>query len=49
MQGLKGVTGSVVADNVVKFAQKNGMDVIVQLGNSVEILTPPEGFKANEW
>jgi len=40
---------AVVEDNVVKFAQKKGMYVIVQLGNTVEIVTPPKGFKAKEW
>jgi len=43
------VASTVVADNVVKFAQKNGMYVIVQSGDAVEIITPPEGFKAKEW
>ena len=43
------VASTVVDDNVVKFAQKNGMYVIVQSGYAVEILTPPEGFKAKEW
>jgi len=40
---------AMVEDSVVKFAQKNGMYVIVQLGNTVEIVSPPEGFKAKEW
>ena len=40
---------AVVEDNVVKFAQKNGMYVIVQLGNAVEIVPTPKGFKAKEW
>jgi hypothetical protein len=40
---------AVVADNVVKFAQKNGMYVIVQLGNTVKIVDSPEGFVAKEW
>ena len=43
------VAGTVVDDSVVKFAQKNGMYVIVQSGYAVEILDPPEGFKAKEW
>jgi hypothetical protein len=43
------VASTVVDDNVVKFAQKNGMYVIVQSGYAVEILVPPEGFKAKEW
>ena len=43
------VASTVVDDNVIKFAQKNGMFVIVQSGYAVEILAPPEGFKAKEW
>jgi hypothetical protein len=43
------VAGASVADNVIKFAQKNGMYIIVQSGDAVEIVTPPEGFKAKEW
>ena len=46
---IAAIACAMVKDNVVTFAQKNGMYVIVQLGNSVEILTPPEGFKAKEW
>ena len=40
---------AMVKDNVVKFAQKNGMYVIKQLGNAVEIVAPPRGFRATEW
>jgi hypothetical protein len=43
------VASTVAADNVVKFAQKNGMYVVVQSGYAVEILKPPKGFKAKEW
>ena len=43
------VASTVVDDNVVTFAQKNGMFVIVQSGYAVEIIAPPEGFKAKEW
>ena len=43
------IAGAVVKDNVIKFAQKHGMYVIVQSGKSVEIVPPPEGFKAREW
>jgi hypothetical protein len=39
----------VVSKEVVKFAQKKGMYVIVQSGEAVEIVTPPKGFKAKEW
>jgi len=40
---------AMAEDNVIKFAQKKGMYVILQLGNSVEIVAPPKGFKAKEW
>ena len=40
---------ALAEENVIKFAQKNGMYVIVQLGNNVEIVPSPEGFKAKEW
>ena len=43
------IAGAVVDDNVVKFAQKHGMFVIVQSGYAVEIVPTPEGFKAKEW
>jgi hypothetical protein len=43
------VACAIVDDSVVKFAQKNGMYVIVQLGNTVKIIDSPEGFKAKEW
>ena len=38
-----------VEDNVIKFAQKKGMYVIVQQGNTIEIVPTPKGFKAKEW
>jgi len=40
---------AMVEDNVIKFAQKKGMYVIKQLGNTVEIVAPSKGFKAQEW
>ena len=40
---------ALVEENVLKFAQKNGMYVIRQLGNTIEIVPSPEGFKAKEW
>jgi hypothetical protein len=43
------VAGAVVADNVVKFAQRKGMYVIAQTGETFHIIPPPEGFKAKEW
>ena len=43
------VAGAVVEDNVVKFAQKKGLYVIVQSGIAFEIVTPPKKFKAKKW
>ena len=43
------VAGAVVTDGAATFAQENGMYVIVQSGKSVDIVTPPTGFKAKEW
>ena len=49
MRYIGALACAMVEDNVIKFAQKKGMYVIVQLGNTVEIVTPPKGFKAKEW
>jgi nitroreductase len=46
---LGAVTGAVVADDVVKFAHRQGLYVIVQSGEAVKIIAPPEGFVAKEW
>ena len=43
------VAGAVVSDETAAFAQDNGLYVIVQSGKAVEIVTPPEGFRAKEW
>ena len=43
------VAGAVVDDEAKNFAHENGMYVIVQSGEAVEIVTPPEGFTAKEW
>ena len=43
------VAGAVVEGDAEAFAHENGMYVIVQSGKAVEIVTPPEGFKAREW
>jgi len=43
------VAGAVVTDDAAEFAQENGMFVIVQSGEAVEIVTPPEGFAVKEW
>ena len=43
------VAGGVVKDEAAEFAQQNGLYVIVQSGEAVDIITPPEGFVAKEW
>ena len=43
------VAGAVVEGDAVDFAVESGMYIIVQSGKSVEILAPPEGFRAKEW
>ena len=40
---------SIKGDDVVEFAHKNGLYVIVQSGEAVEIVPTPEGFRAKEW
>jgi len=43
------VAGTVVADNVIHFAHKQGLYVIVQTARDVEIAPLPEGFVAKEF
>ena len=43
------VAGAVVTDEAKDFAHENGMYVIVQSGEAVEIVPVPEGFHAKEW
>jgi hypothetical protein len=43
------VAGAVVKGDAKEFAHENGMYVIVQSGEAVEILPTPEGFQAKEW
>ena len=46
---LGAVAGAVVSDDVVKFAHRRGLYVIVQSGVAVEIVPTPENFQAKEW
>jgi len=46
---LGAVAGAVVSDDVIKFAHRQGLYVIVQSGEAVEIIASPEGFVAKEW
>ena len=43
------VAGAVVSDDVIKFAHRQVLYVIVQSGEAVEIIASPEGFVAKEW
>jgi RecB family endonuclease NucS len=43
------VAGMVVTGEVRKYAQKRGLYVLVQSGNSAALAESPEGFKAREW
>ena len=46
---LGAIAGAVVPDKVTEFAHRKGLYVIVQSGEAVEIVEPPEGFQAKEW
>jgi hypothetical protein len=43
------VAGMVVVDGVRKYAQKKGLYVLVQSGDTVTVAKAPEGFKPREW
>ena len=43
------VAGGTVPENVLRYAQKRGLYVLIQNGDSVAIADMPEGFKAHEW
>ena len=43
------VAGAVIAKDAIKFAHENGLYVIVQSGEAVEILPVPENFQAKQW
>ena len=43
------VAGGIVRENVVIYAQRQGLYVIMQSGDSAVIADAPEGFKAREW
>lgn len=46
---LGAVAGAVVRKKAVETAFINGLYVIVQSGEAVKIVKPPDGFKAKEW
>jgi len=43
------VAGATVPEDVLKYAQKHGLYVVLQNGESVSIADVPQGFKAREW
>jgi len=43
------VAGTVIAENVINFAHKNGLYVIIQSARAVEILPTPAGFTVKKW
>jgi len=43
------IAGAVVTEEAEAFAHQNGMYVIEQSGNAVEILKPPKGFIVKKW
>ena len=46
---LGAVAGGAVPQNVLEYAQKKGLYVLVQNGESVEIADMPANFKPKEW
>ena len=46
---LGAVAGGVVPQNVLEYAQKRGLYVLVQNGESIEIADMPVNFKPQEW
>ena len=43
------VAGGTVPENVLRYAQKKGLFVLVQNGDSIEVAATPDGFKPHEW
>ena len=43
------VAGGLVNENVLEYAQKQGLYVIIQTGDSATVAEFPPGFKAREW
>ena len=46
---LGAVAGAVASKEVIDFAHKKGLFVIVQSGEAVRIVPPPDGFVAKTW
>jgi len=43
------VAGTIINSNIIKYAQRNGLFVLVQSGESVKIADMPENFKPKTW
>jgi len=43
------VAGGIVPENVLNYAHKKGLYVIVQTGDSVAVSLTPKGFEARQW
>jgi len=48
-QFIGAIAGASIKSDVIKFAHRKGMYVIVQTGRIVEIIATPEGFQARKW
>ena len=46
---LGAVAGGIVPKNVLEYAHKKGLFVLVQNGDSVEVAEPPPSFTLQEW
>ena len=43
------VGGGIIPENVLKYAQRRGLFVLVQNGDSIEVAGLPSNFKPHEW
>ena len=43
------IAGEIVPNNVMRYAQKKGLYVLTQTGDSIAIASAPQGFKPREW
>jgi hypothetical protein len=43
------VAGAIVPENVCRYAQKKGLYVLVQSGDSVVVAAAPQGFTPRKW
>ena len=43
------VAGAIVPESVCRYAQKKGLYVVVQSGDSVEVAGMPKDFEVRKW